>query len=167
MPWTVNRSTDRLHEPKFYIVSGLWSNLGVNLHIRILLAFFICIISTGTCGCGDSNESPTPKPNVVSQSPALHVTASTFCSDYQNTISGDGKYKDKVISVSGEVTMVDKPFGHPMVNLFGGGPTVDCTFDTSQESSLAKIKAGQNVTIKGRCTGESLSSPQLEDCVLQ
>jgi hypothetical protein len=89
---------------------------------------------------------------------AVVVPAETMARDYQaNEIAANGKYKGKVVEVSGIVARVQGGTGsstgqRPAV-LVGG---VRCEFKSA--GPLAALSAGQWVTVRGKCTGPGMLS---------
>lgn len=86
-----------------------------------------------------------------------------------NAIAADTRFKDKVITVSGVVTNIDKDIvGSPFVTL---GTSVDdllgahATFARDATDQLSRLSKGQTVTVK--CVGKGkLLSVLLDSCTL-
>jgi hypothetical protein len=74
----------------------------------------------------------------------------------QDEATSNTKYIGKVIEVSGtieEISTDEK--GSPVVLLAGGGDFggVLCTFEASEKDKVTALATGQNVKIKGSCSG--------------
>ena len=105
----------------------------------------------------------------IREGPASKVTASTLYKEYNaNALAADGKYKGKVLEVSGQVERVDEEGFTATVELKTeqDGETVDCEFALDQKTKLMALKPGDQVTIRGKGTGRNGDSPSLEKCVL-
>jgi hypothetical protein len=109
--------------------------------------------------------------------PAIAVPAGQFADQYaRKPDEADTKYKDQLVELSGLVNQVsvDEFLDAYTVTLkadANGEPLdVDCDFkkrlDTKVE--LQKLKPGQKIVIRGKCTGKSpLGRVTLESCVIK
>lgn len=135
------------------------------LHTRhalsILLLALYCVLGGGSV---DTTESPrsssrsgvsTPFPRAR---PPVSVSAKKLASEYKaNEIAADQKYKDRVASISGTVESIGKDIlATPYVVLTGAGffPAVQCFFSDADQGTLARLRKGQSITIRGRIDGE-------------
>jgi len=78
----------------------------------------------------------------------------------------NGLYLNKVIEVSGIVTEIDKNQGGGTAILIDTGDPnlpIQCTM---REKNIA-IEQGKTVTIKGFCSGSSITGVMLTDCILK
>ncbi len=102
--------------------------------------------------------------------PAIAVSATALDKEYDdNVVSADGKYKGKVLEVTGKVVRVAKEqFGRLTVELDAaeGGSSVDCEFQESSRDQLLGLVVGQTVTIRGMCRGKVADSVTLEKCTV-
>jgi len=118
-------------------------------------------------GCKTSPQSEATNP--------ITISAEDLYKAYQsNEAEGDELYKGKMLIVTGtvgraetrtrEVTLVDALHRH--IVLCAG-------FATDQEDTISKLKAGQTVSVKGKCVGRahvlgmSIEQVALQDCVVQ
>jgi len=101
---------------------------------------------------------------------AVTVTAKQLYDDYRtNLLSADSKYKNKVLEITAPVDRVDKDrFGRAAVELkTDSDGVVRCDFPRDAIAQLEKLKTGQQVTIRGRCTGRGKKDEiKMEDCLL-
>lgn len=107
----------------------------------------------------------------VSEARAFPITAEQLYSSYnENEVAADRRYKNRVLAISGTVGEIGKDIlNKPYVILqagYGGG-AVQCYFGKGEEYELASLKPGQRVTIKGRCSGQTLGTIVVEECLLQ
>ncbi len=94
---------------------------------------------------------PTPTAPAVEPAPEIvDVTAKQLFADYDaNEIAADGKYKGKVLRISGTVGKVGKDvLDEPYVTLAAGAFDVQCMFRDS--APLAAVKKRQRLTVQ--CT---------------
>lgn len=106
----------------------------------------------------DSQES-IQEQSVTGKSVRYYVTAKALIDAYDaNEIAADQKYKDKVIQVSGQVEDISEDImGDPYITLCIGEYGFDCVqcyFADSEKGKLARLSKGQNVKVKGLCTGK-------------
>jgi hypothetical protein len=128
-------------------------------------------------------------PHLFAQGRVRYVKIETLLADYRgNEIAADQKYKNKTLVVTGVITRVadtsnanDKsddsgsymiwlgPLPKPDVKNgerknADASSVIVCYFTRGKKSDLLKLRAGQVITIRGRCRGGKGAS--LENCVL-
>ena len=135
------------------------------INISTVILFGILFI----LGCGGSStESPTPAK--AAEKP-IAVEAKALTKEYdENELAADGKYKGKLLTVSGKISDIAETFGSVTVSLEGHQflQTVMCTFESSEKSKVAALKKGSQVTLIG--TGEGSTAGLyvgLEKCRVQ
>ena len=73
----------------------------------------------------------------------------------QDTSAANRQYVDKIVAVTGTVKKIDAD-GNPVV-VFLGVPgemsSVKCSMDSTHGEDYKAMKDGNNVTLKGKCTG--------------
>ncbi|MFM8272060.1 MAG: OB-fold protein [Gemmata sp.] len=107
----------------------------------------------------------------IRNGPGLPVSAENLDAEFQsNVIAAELKYKDKVLEVTGKVARVTRETGQTTVTLElvsgEGTKTVNCTFAEKAKYTLAQAERGQNITVRGLCTGRINKVVQLKDCVV-
>ena len=115
-------------------------------------------------------KSPKTADRTAQETPTIRVDASTLYAEYQaNQVAADQKYKGKVVVVSGIIDRIGKDLLDQTLIHMGKSSLagVDFTFVKSDSSSIANLKKGQTVSVKGRIDGELLTSVMLKDCTLQ
>lgn len=73
-----------------------------------------------------------------------------------NTERGDRLYIGKIIEVSGKVTEISSDEQGAPVVLFGTGEAfggVLCTFEMGEKAKVASVKVGDEIKVKGICSG--------------
>lgn len=99
---------------------------------------------------------------------SISISAKKLNDAFQdNEVSANQQYKDQIIDVNGKLESVKKTFGTVYVRLAAddyGIFTVACAMRKDQEQSVGALKKGQNVTIRGKCTGLSIIEVYLDDC---
>ena len=96
------------------------------------------------------------QPNIESVKDATKISAEALFSEYKaDRFKAAEKYQGKILEVTGIVDKTGTDVGeHPFVNLKGqeqlGG--VQCFFLKLYEEKATQLKAGQKVTIRGKCT---------------
>lgn len=91
--------------------------------------------------------------NVTSQ---LQLQSVELYWEYEmNSIAADVKYKGKVLSVTGVIMDIGRDiYGHAYILLFGNPPFgVQCFFPKHNESMIAQLTIGEEVTVLGVCDG--------------
>lgn len=91
----------------------------------------------------------------------IDVTSYDLMAQYdENEAAANIKYKGKDIRVTGTVTGVGESFSKYYVTLQGHkqyGFEVQCFVSDDWESYIAKLKKGDTVTLKGKCSGMGLN----------
>lgn len=87
------------------------------------------------------------------------LTAYTLMNDFnKDETAANKKYLDKVIAVQGKVSDVklEPSTGQATVILDSGDPmaAITCSFYDDEAGSLKEIKQGQEIVVKGKCTGK-------------
>lgn len=130
---------------------------------RLLLIALILILAGISIGVYEWNK-PAKKAEDIK---GIQITAIALSKDYAaNEKNADGKYLNKDIEVSGTVGEVDS-------NQDGGVMIVLQTDDpgTGIQCSLRDkeviISKGQNITIKGFCSGNGITGVSLTGCVVK
>jgi hypothetical protein len=121
---------------------------------------------------GDTQQGSAPTSNAVAQPTAMTVTVTKLASDYQaNEVSADAKYKGQLLNVTGTVSSISKDFlDDPYVLLSSGSDNivsdVQCSFSQSDNSKLASLSKGQQVTLQGTDNGMTLNTVELQSCLI-
>jgi hypothetical protein len=126
----------------------------------------LCVGLVAAAGC--STESGTS--DVAAEEAAYTVSANNIYAAYQkNEVAADQKYKDKVIVVTGKITDIGKDIIDSPYLIVGGTGMIDgcqCVFAESAVDQIAKAAKGDQVSVKGTCTGY-LGMVEMENCSLQ
>jgi hypothetical protein len=131
--------------------------------MRVLPRIVILLTAgAGLAGCTKA-RSTTQKEEEIK--PVATLTADQLVEEYkQNQIGADGKYKDKLVQVTGKVAGIGKlPLAGYYIDLgstqegdlFG----IKCILDKNDAAAEAKagtLKEGDTITIAGRCEGKAV-----------
>ena len=84
-----------------------------------------------------------------------------------NEKTANDRYKGETLIVTGKVGITNIPEGAtpPPSFHFGDAPLVVCFAE--EKAEMSKLKIGQTVTVKGKCTGSVLGFVTLTNCVVQ
>ena len=132
-------------------------------HFNFLLALIIFI---AIVGCGICNRSETKKNE--QQDPEVIVTAETLIKDYrENEVSADDKYRNKILEVTGVVSQVKKESLSRVIVILQKPKTywgVKCQLKKEYKDEAGDLRAGDKITVIGKCTGLKYRSPYLRNC---
>jgi tRNA_anti-like len=116
-----------------------------------------CLALLVVAGCNKPRATTPDEPI----KPVATLTVEELLAEYQkNEVGADQKFKDKPIQVTGTVAGVKKapPLGY-FVGLGspqeGDSYDVMCFLDKSAEEDAGKLKAGDKITLMGRCDGKA------------
>jgi hypothetical protein len=138
--------------------------------IRLVCCAALCLVTVSLCGC----QKVGPPTGAEPVAPAVKVKAGDLLKEYgTNAVAADGKYKDKVIQVSGKFGSAQKVplYGYSVqllpeeagdVNLSG----VQCFIVESAEADVGKLKEMQPITMQGQCDGQVLGQVKMTKCTL-
>ena len=150
------------------------------LFVLVLIGLVTAVGGYKTC---DGNHGPKvgngapvmpslrPPPPAERPPVALGVRAEKITADYSgNELSGDSKYKGKLIRVNGWVVEVSKTLSTPVIALRGNGDdNVRCFFpsnlDAGRLAEMATIKKGSLMNLDGVVRGAGVAGDViLDDC---
>lgn len=110
-----------------------------------------------------------PHQGISNETPAFVLKAEALVSEYDlDEKKANAKYLGKIVEVSGIVSEKTKDrTGNYNVTLQGPDLAgIGCEFENKVQDKLASLKEGQEVKIKGICTGV-LMDVVLVDCVIE
>ena len=130
---------------------------------KILIFALVCIL----IGVGTGIYLWNMPPKKVENMKGITITATDLAKEYStNEKAADAKYLNKAIEVSGTINEIDKnQDGGIMVVLETGDPTagIQCTL---RDKGANPVK-GQNIVIKGFCSGNGITGVSLTQCVIK
>jgi len=119
----------------------------------IIVVAGIFILPNIIKGFGDAKTE-----DAIQQEPAISITASELIAAYdENEVTADGKYKNKNLEVTGTIASIGSGINDPYIVLRDGDSYigVQCYFEN--QSKLAELKKGDQITIKGIGKGKLLN----------
>jgi uncharacterized repeat protein (TIGR02543 family) len=117
----------------------------------------------------DKSLTANFKSNQVQLTEPIKITATELYNEYrEDKARADLNYKGRILEVSGTVRWVDTLFGTTVALYADFLYSVNCHFAPLWRPELAKLEAGQYVTIQGTGSGVCLwGNPQLKNCRLK
>ncbi len=97
-----------------------------------------------------------PHTNVSESSPNVSLASNTLLEEFENDeIRANSKYLEQIIQVTGIISALNTANGNGIVTLSGESATgsVMCHLSPEENKKMSALKKGQNVVIKGICTG--------------
>jgi hypothetical protein len=129
----------------------------MNKNLKKHIASLIGLLVLGILAVG-SLDTDTDTQKIQSQSASYTLTANQLYGEYDsNEVAADAKYKGKIVIVSGTIQNIGKDIADNAYIVIGGKGFLDgvqCTFTKGEESSVARLSKGQNVTVKGEVSGK-------------
>jgi len=150
-------------------VSSLWGVVCLFIVISggVVLA---CVIGVFLQDLGHSGSSPAAASTVADTVPPARLSADDLYSNYKdNEVSADGRYKGKVVVVTGVIRDIGKDIlDSPYVVIGGEGflDGVQCMFARTEGSPVAHVSKGQRVAVRGRVAGK-MGNVLLRECQFQ
>jgi hypothetical protein len=138
--------------------------------MRLVCLAALFAFATTLVGCKTKTPPPAPPP-----APAVTVKAGELLKEYStNAVAADGKYKGKVLAVSGKFNSAQAP-----VPLMGvavqllpedagdvNASYVQCFILDSAKDDVGKLQPGQTITMQGTCDGQVLGQVKLSKCTV-
>jgi tRNA_anti-like len=131
---------------------------------KIIVAILFAIIASVGVGYYLYNK---PHQSIADETPAFNLDAKVLVGDYEkNEKIANDKYLGKIVEVRGIIAEKSRDKkGNFNITLQGADLSgVGCEFEKGASSEIAGLKEGQEVKIKGICTGV-LMDVVLVDCV--
>jgi hypothetical protein len=113
--------------------------------------------------------APTKPPISPKKKKENILKATVLAEDYAaNELAADKKYKGKQFTIVGVVESISKVFGSTSVTLTGDGflYSINCAIDKEQESKVAELVKGEEVSISGTIKGYGISI-DVKDCKIK
>ena len=132
-----------------------------HFNFLIALIIFIAIVGCGICQKGDTPKDKEKAPQVI-------VNAETLIKDYrENEVAADKDYKSKILQVEGVVYQVKKEGISRIIVILQESKSywgVKCQLNKDYEDDAEDLRAGDKITIIGRCMGIRNNFPYLSNC---
>ena len=106
--------------------------------------------------------------NVEETAPDLIISVDQILSDYQNNEEQANKsYTDKIVQLKGEISKISIQDGKATFTLISPSfdATVICSFQAEENRNVLSFKKGDEISLKGICTGYLLDVV-LVNCVI-
>lgn len=127
------------------------------------LALVTMIFAALVIGCkppANDNSKPASEPAASKPSTDLPIAidAKSLTKAYdENELAADGKFKGKMVVVTGKISNIAETLGNVTVSLEGHNMIVDvvCSFPESEKAAVAKLKKGGQASFMGTVTGST------------
>jgi hypothetical protein len=134
---------------------------------KVLLLLFISAVAVAGYGFYLYNKKPVDLREIP---PAYTLSVTSLLQDFnKDETTANKKYLNKAIAVSGKIKEVKlEPQGQATVILESEDPLagVTCSFYNEETAAVKKLKEGENIVIKGKCTGK-LMDVILNECSIE
>lgn len=133
---------------------------------NILLISAICLVIAGISIAVYMYNKPHI--SVAEASPKAFLEAQVLVGNFQNNENqANSEYLEQIIQVTGKISELDTADGNGVITLSGESSfgSVMCNLPPEENQKMVGLKEGQNVTIKGICTGY-LMDVVLINCVI-
>ena len=133
---------------------------------KYILVFVVLILLAVLYGIKEYNRKPTDLSKVNPEATIFAVALIT--SFKENEATANKTFLGKTVLVNGIISEIDNE-NDTLVNVYLGDSTllekVSCSMDMSKSDEYKKLKQGQQISIKGFCTGY-LQDVELNRCVI-
>lgn len=119
----------------------------MKLTYKIIIVLLLLGIIGGSYGFYLFNK---PVESLAQKTADHNVSAEALLADFENNeTDANTKYLDKVVQVSGEVGKIE----NKSIYIKTGNPLSFIIFEMEEEQNISGISPGDQVTLKGLCTG--------------
>lgn len=122
--------------------------------LRILSVLLVLIIAVAIFGFEEFNRKPK---DLTGLKPTVTVSAVDFIKDFsKDDKAAEGKYIDKVVEVKGivkEAKKDEKGFYTIVLGDTSAMSSVRCSMDGDHSDAFKNLSRGNNLSVKGICTG--------------
>ncbi|MCB0371383.1 MAG: hypothetical protein KDD31_00060 [Muricauda sp.] len=132
---------------------------------NILILLAVLTILGGYLGIRMYNK---PHVNVAESDPDLVLFSQTLLDDFESDeISANEKYLEQIIQVTGKIQKLGTANGNGTITLTNGTSigSVICHLSEKENKKMVSLREGQEIMVKGICTGY-LMDVILINCVL-
>jgi hypothetical protein len=140
---------------------------------RLFLPFLLCVPACSWFNSPRTTPSEPAPTTRASRPKADGIPTDTrdlFEAYEKDVVKANKDYQDKVLILEGTVYQADGNGSPPFVQLYGGvpggGSFIRCHFDATDQASVAEVKPGANISIKGRCIGALNNFVTLDGCTI-
>ncbi len=127
---------------------------------RLLCGAALFALALGLAGC----KTKKPAKESAPETPVASVKAGDLLNEYSaNALAADGKYKGKVIQVTGKFSSVQKMVLVGYVLQLApedagdlNASLLQCVLTEDAQAAAAQLQPGQKVTIQGTCEGQPI-----------
>ena len=138
--------------------------------MRLVSLATLLALTVAPLGCQKQKQKPPAAP----PEPVATVKAGDLIKEYRaNALAADGKYKGKLIKVTGKFDGVQKaPLLGYVLQLLpeDAGEAnlvfVQCFLAEEAHDEASKLQAGQLITVLGTCDGQTVSQVKMSKCTL-
>jgi tRNA_anti-like len=120
----------------------------------ILLALIVIAVGLGIYGYKEYNRTAK---DIALVNPSFTITSNTIINDFtKNDSIANTKYLGKTIALSGNLKAIDKDENGFFTLVLGdtsSTTSVRCSMDSVHNNEAASLKEGNQINIKGICTG--------------
>lgn len=121
----------------------------------VIVAAVLIYLVLGCSGKASNTAATAP----ASDAKPIAVDAKVLTKEYDtNDLAADGKFKGKLLAVSGKIESIAETMGNVTVHVEGHNVVLDviCSFEADQRDAVSKLKKGQATTLIG--TGDGLTA---------
>ena len=136
----------------------------------VVYAIFVLLLIGSLSGSKSSSSTASGETQQAVPETAITVTASKLTADYKdNEVAADGKYKDKLLEISGTVDTIGKDIlDTPYIafqtdNQYEIVNRVQCMFGKDDIATLSQVTKGQKITLRGTGAGK-LGNIEVKGC---
>lgn len=134
-----------------------------NLKFKIIIGFVILFLIAIIIGIKTYNK---PHTDVAKTAANFKLSSNDLLDEFiLDETSADKKFANKIVEITGVVQNVSTAKGKGIITLKGQEANVVCQLNESENKNLFQLKKGQNIVIKGQCSG-FLMDVMMINCIL-
>ena len=136
--------------------------------VAVVIVAFLYVIGSSSNSNPQAPTGAVSTPATPPQREAIRVSARQLLQEYEdNQVSADTKYENNLVQVSGVVDSIGKDIlDTPYISLKGRDSikSVQCMFSKKDETALASVSKGEQLTLEGTLSGFLILNVIINDC---
>lgn len=118
---------------------------------KLLYGFLVLLLGVAIVGYYLYQKEPA---DAESQEPTFRMTARELLEAFQqNEAAANARYMGKWVEVRGVINLMNQEEGMVYLGEPGAAVSVSCLLDSTLNTSIAKVRMGDSVSVKGFCSG--------------
>jgi len=119
---------------------------------RLIIIFLSIVMVAGSYGIYLYNKKPA---DIRDQNPDFELSATQLVKEFSaDEQAASQKYNDRILFIKGKVSEINLNSTTVIIDAADSTAMVTCSFYADESAQLKNLKVGDEIKIKGKCTGK-------------